>query len=102
MSNHNPLTNRERLLKALAHQEPDRVPLDLGSTQVTGIHVLAYHRLRQSLELPPVEAQICDHIQGLALPDTDAIERLGVDVRGIFPLNSHNWKVIEQEAGLPR
>jgi len=98
MSNHNPLTNRERLLKALAHQEPDRVPLDLGSTQVTGIHVLAYHRLRQSLELPPVEAQICDHIQGLALPDTDAIERLGVDVRGIFPLNSHNWKVIEQEA----
>jgi uroporphyrinogen decarboxylase len=99
LSNHTQPTSRERLLKALAHQEPDRVPLDLGSTQVTGIHVLAYQRLRQSLGLPPVKAQICDHIQGLALPDTDLIERLGVDVRGLFPLNSHNWKVIEQEAG---
>jgi len=93
------ISSRERLLKALAHQEPDRVPLDLGSTQVTGIHVIAYHRLRQVLGLPLTEAQICDHIQGLALPDTDLIERLGVDVRGLFPLNSHNWQIIEREDG---
>lgn len=92
-------SSRERLLKALAHQEPDRVPLDLGSTQVTGIHAIAYHRLRQVLGLPPAEAQICDHIQGLVLPDTDVIERLGVDVRGLFPLNSHNWQVVEQVDG---
>lgn len=97
-SNHQ-ISGRERLLKTLAHQEPDRVPLDLGSTQVSGIHVIAYHRLRQVLGLPPVEAQICDHIQGLALPDTDVIQRLGVDVRGLFPLNSHNWQVVEQEDG---
>ena len=82
-------SSRERLLKALAHQEPDRVPLDLGSTQVTGIHVIAYQRLRQALGLPPAEPQICDYIQVLALPDTDVIEHLGVDVRGLFPLNSH-------------
>jgi uroporphyrinogen decarboxylase len=93
------ISGRERLLKTLTHQEPDRVPLDLGSTQVSGIHVIAYQRLRQVLGLPPVEAQICDHIQGLALPDTDVIERLGVDVRGLFPLNSHNWQVVEQEDG---
>jgi len=93
------ISSRERLLKALAHQEPDRVPLDLGSTQVTGIHVIAYQRLRQVLGLPPIEAQICDHIQGLALPDTDVIERLGVDVRGLFPLNSHNWQVVDEEDG---
>jgi len=92
-------SSRERLLKALAHQEPDRVPLDLGSTQVTGIHVNAYHRLRDVLGLPPGEAKICDYIQGLALPDPDAIERLGVDVRGLFPLNSHNWQIVEQEDG---
>lgn len=97
MSDHTQPTSRERLLKSLAHQEPDRVPLDLGSTQVTGIHVLAYHQLRQSLGLPPVEPQLCDQIQGLALPDTDVIERLGVDARGLFPLNSHNWQVIEHE-----
>jgi uroporphyrinogen decarboxylase len=96
---YNQTTSRERLLATLAHQEPDRVPLDLGSTQVTGIHVIAYHRLRQALGLPPEEPQICDVIQGLALPDADVIERLGVDVRGLFPLNSHNWKVAEQEDG---
>jgi uroporphyrinogen decarboxylase len=92
-------SRRERLLKTLAHQEPDRVPLDLGSTQVTGIHVSAYHRLREVLGLPPAEAHICDYIQGLALPNTDVIERLSVDVRGLFPLNSHNWQVVEQEEG---
>jgi uroporphyrinogen decarboxylase len=97
--NNNQISSRERLLAALAHQEPDRVPLDLGSTQVTGIHVIAYQRLRQVLGLPPVKPQICDVIQGLALPDADVIERLGVDVRGLFPLNSHNWQVIEREDG---
>ncbi len=93
------MNSRERLLTALDHREPDRVPFDLGSTQVTGIHRLAYHDLRRALDLPPVEARLCDSIQGLALPDDDLIERLGVDVRGLFPLNSHNWNVIEQDAG---
>jgi uroporphyrinogen decarboxylase len=99
MPDHNHTTGCERLLTALSHQEPDRVPLDLGSTQVSGIHIIAYQRLRQVLGLPAVEPQICDQIQGLALPATDLIERLGVDVRGLFPLNSHNWKIVEQEDG---
>ncbi len=91
------LTGRQRLLTALAHQEPDRIPLDLGSTQVTGIHVVAYKKLRTALGLPFVEPQLFDTIQGLAIPDSDLLERLGVDVRGINPRNSHNWQVIETE-----
>jgi uroporphyrinogen decarboxylase len=91
------MNSRERLLKALDHQEPDRIPLDLGSTQVTGIHVVAYRRLRQALGLPPGDGQLCDSIQQLALPDNDLLGRLGVDVRGLFPLNSHNWNVREEE-----
>ena len=87
------------MLTALSHQEPDRIPFDLGSTQVTGIHVVAYNNLRQALGLPPAEVQMCDSIQQLALPDDDVVERLGVDVRGLFPLNSHNWKVHEEDAG---
>jgi len=93
------MNSRERLLTALSHQEPDRVPLDLGSTQVTGIYVVAYQGLRQALGLPPVEVELCDHIQGLALPGDDVIQRLGVDVRGLLPLNSHNWNVREEDAG---
>ncbi|MHB8855006.1 MAG: uroporphyrinogen decarboxylase family protein [Bellilinea sp.] len=91
------MTGRARLLTALEHREPDRIPLDLGSTQVTGIHVIAYQNLRQALGLPTVKPQPYDSIQGLAIPDEDIIARLGVDVRGMNPLNSHNWQVIETE-----
>jgi uroporphyrinogen decarboxylase len=93
------MNSRERLLAALNHQEPDRIPFDLGSTQVTGIHAIAYQRLREYLDLPHIEPQICDEVQGLALPDEDVIEKLGVDVRGLFPLNSHNWNVMAMDVG---
>jgi uroporphyrinogen decarboxylase len=93
------MNSRQRLLTALQHREPDRVPLDLGGTQVTGIHRIAYQGLRQALDLPQEIPQICDSIQGLALPSADLLQRLGVDVRGLFPRNSHNWNVHEQLEG---
>lgn len=93
------MNSRERLLTALDHREPDRVPFDLGSTQVTGIHVLAYQSLRGHIGLPPVEPQMCDTIQQLALPDEDLIEHCGVDVRGLFPLSSHNWRIVNADVG---
>ena len=93
------MNSRERILAALNHQEPDRIPFDLGSTQVTGIHVVAYRNLRACLGMPSVEPQMCDTIQQLALPHDDVIAKLGVDVRGLFPLNSHNWKVVGQDIG---
>jgi uroporphyrinogen decarboxylase len=46
-----------------------------------------------------MEPTLCDVVQGLALPDDDVIERLGVDVRGLFPRNSHNWKIDVTDAG---
>ena len=42
---------------------------------------------------------MCDTIQQLALPDDDVIEKLGVDVRGLFPLNSHNWNIVGKDIG---
>jgi len=84
------MNSRERLLTTLNHREPDRVPFDMGSTQVTGIHTVAYRALRDRLGLPLVTPTLCDDVQGLALPDDDLLDRLGVDVRGLFPLNSHN------------
>jgi uroporphyrinogen decarboxylase len=35
------LSSRERVVKALNHEEADRVPIDLGGFQ-TGIHRIAY------------------------------------------------------------
>lgn len=91
------MTSKERLLQTLDHREPDRIPLDLGSTQVTGIHAAAYRHLREVLGLPSVEPRLCDTIQQLASLDEDVVERLGVDVRGLFPLNSHNWRIIDRD-----
>lgn len=93
------MNSRERLLNALDHQEPDRIPLDMGSTQITGIHAVAYKNLREALGLEPVEVTLSDSVQQLALPDEDLLQRLQVDTRGLFPLNSHNWKVHEELDG---
>ena len=93
------MNSRERVLTTLNHQEPDRVPLDLGSVQVTGIHAVAYRALRDALGQPPEDVALCDTIQQLATPSEDLLERLGVDTRGLYPLNSHNWNVVEEEAG---
>jgi uroporphyrinogen decarboxylase len=93
------MNSRDRLLATLDHREPDRIPFDLGSTQVTGIHVMAYVHLREYLGLPRVEPRLCDTIQQLALPDDDVIERLGIDTRGLYPLNSHNWNVVSDDVG---
>lgn len=87
------MNGRERLLTSLNHREPDRVPYDLGSSQVTGIHEVAYRAARECLGLPSVEPVICDDVQGLALPDRDLLDAVGVDTRGLFPLNSHNDNV---------
>lgn len=91
------MNSRERLLTTFKHQEPDRIPFDMGSTQVTGIHVVAYQNLREYLGLPKVKPVMCDVVQQLALPDDDLVEKLGIDVRGLFPLNSHNWNIVEEE-----
>jgi len=93
------MNSRERVLAALNHHEPDRIPVDLGSTQVTGIHLVAARGLRAALDLPPVEPVLCDTIQQLALPEEDLLARLEVDTRGLFPLNSHNWQIHEELAG---
>ncbi len=87
------MTSRERLLTALRHEEPDRVPLDLASTQVTGISRVAYDNLRDYLGMPVHEPEIFDVIQQICIPGEDLLKRLKVDTRGIVPLTNANWKI---------
>ncbi|MGD8292856.1 MAG: uroporphyrinogen decarboxylase family protein [Desulfobacterales bacterium] len=93
------MNSRERLLTALDHREPDRIPFDMGSCQVTGIHVVAYQNLRNALGLPQSEINMCDAVQQLATIDDDVVVRMNIDTRGLYPLNSHNWQIVEQDAG---
>jgi uroporphyrinogen decarboxylase len=93
------MNSRERLLTTFRHEEPDRVPWDLGGCQVTGIHVVAYQNLRTALGMPECKPALCDSVQQLAAPEEEVLERLGVDTRGLYPLNSHNWKFYEEPEG---
>jgi uroporphyrinogen decarboxylase len=72
-------TSRERLLAALDHRVPDRVPIDLGGNQ-TGIHRVAYKNLLARLGLRET-IEIMDLVQQLARPSEAVLERLGVDTR---------------------
>ncbi len=73
------MTSRERLVKAINHQVPDRVPIDLGGFQ-TGIHKLAYQELIHYLGLKE-EIQILDPVQQLAKPSETVLQRFHVDTR---------------------
>ena len=75
------MTSRERLLTALNHQEPDRIPIDLGGNQ-TGIHRLAYAALLQRLGWDE-KIEIMDAVQQLARPSEAVLQRLHVDTRYI-------------------
>jgi len=94
-----PMTPRERLRLALRHREPDRVPYDLASTQVTGISRVACANLRAHLGLAPREPELMDVMQQVCLPGEDLLERLRVDTRPIVPLISTNWNLEPRDEG---
>ena len=77
-------TSYERLVTALHHREPDRVPFDLGGSMVTGINVRALTALRQALGLPG-EAQVLDRVTQVADTGDDVRDRLHVGVRSVRP-----------------
>jgi uroporphyrinogen decarboxylase len=82
-------TSFQRVITALEHKEPDRVPIDLGGTAVTGINIHALRGLKDRLGIPgPV--QLKDMITQLAVTDDATFERLNLDVRCVSPCPPSN------------
>ena len=75
------MTPRERVIKAINHEIPDRVPIDLGGFQ-TGIHRGAYEQLLTHLGIED-ETTILDPVQQLAVPCEEVLRRFRVDTRYI-------------------
>jgi len=73
------MTGRERIQTALAHREPDAVPIDLSGHRSSGIAAMAYPRLRAALGLEPRPVRVYDIIQQLAVVDEDVLDRFGID-----------------------
>lgn len=77
------MKSRQRVVAALEHKEPDRVPLDFGSFIVTSMVKPVLDRFRDYLQMygPPHEIM---HAQlGLAMPREDMLKALEVDTRRV-------------------
>uniref|UniRef100_Q01R38 Putative methyltransferase CmuC n=1 Tax=Solibacter usitatus (strain Ellin6076) TaxID=234267 RepID=Q01R38_SOLUE len=79
------VSSRARLRAALDHREPDRIPLDFGSTNVTGIHVSCVAALRDYYGLLRGPVKAYEPFQMLGLLEEDLRAAMGIDVAGVFP-----------------
>ena len=98
------MTSRERILAAINHQQPDRVPLDLGATPSSGISAIAYSNLVKYLGQPGLPVQIYDVVQQLAQPDISVLDGFGVDVLDIgrtFNDQPDDWRPVTMGNGAP-
>ncbi len=91
------MTSRERVITALNHQEPDRVPIDLGGFQ-TGIHKRAYQQLLNHLGITE-DIQILDPVQQLVKPSEEILQRFHVDIRYVCAKapDSFNGSIIKNQ-----
>lgn len=103
------LTSRERVERALNHTEADEVPLDLGGSLVTGMHVSSVYKLRQALGLDPpgTPVKVIEVYQMLGEIKPDLADALGVDVASVTRLTNaygfanENWKEWSAFDGIP-
>ncbi len=91
------MTSSERVLTALQHKEPDRVPLDLGGSFVTGITAEAYSNLIDYLGLDTQEVVISEMTHQLAQVDESLLEKFQVDTRGLAPQFPSGWTFAGEE-----
>ena len=87
------LSHRERVLRSLNHQEPDRVPLDLGATRSTSLVVEAYEKLERHLggqESPRIFSKWLN----IAHPSEAMLRRFDIDTRSLRQGSPDNWRDI--------
>ena len=92
------MTPRERVLATIRHQEPDRVPIDMGATPSSGISAIAYGRLKKHLGITSGHTRVYDVVQQLAQPEEEILDRFRIDVVDLgrtFDVNDGDWYDVE-------
>jgi uroporphyrinogen decarboxylase len=89
------MTSRERVLSAINHEEPDRVPIVIGVSNATGIKMKAYRGIKKIFGIDAPDNYIYDWPElGTAEIDEATMQRLYSDVRGV--LDSHPLKTLQR------
>jgi len=89
------MNSRERIIAALNHVQPDKVPIDCGGHRSSSFSVQAYKNLREYLSMPKSDLYVYAPIEQLVYPDQDVLELFGIDVIGLgrdFIYNDDYWK----------
>ena len=92
------MDSRERVMTALDFREPDRVPIDLGGTWMSGIMAHALGRLREHLGMSSRPTRVYELFQMLGEVEADVLDRLSCDVvpldpqAGFFGIRRDGWK----------
>ncbi len=100
------MTSQERVIAAINHREPDRVPMDFGSTGVTGVHVSCVANLRNYFGLARKPVKVHEPYQMLGFVEDDLKDAMGLDVDAFFRRNTLfgfptcNWKEWRTPQGL--
>jgi uroporphyrinogen-III decarboxylase len=100
------MTSKERVLTALHHKAPDRIPVDFGSTAVTGVHVSCVAALREHYGLEKRPVKVHEPYQMLGYVDDDLKDAMGIDTEGVFPrktlfgFENRGWKEWRCQDGL--
>ena len=89
---------RERILAALKHRTADRIPVDLGSTESSGITWKAYHNLIGRLNVKK-DILVFDLLQLICKVDIEIIEHIGADAVPLL-FEPAYWKSWEFEKGI--
>jgi len=95
------LTSRDLVLTSIAHKEPNRVPVDIGSTPSSGISAVAYKNLMDYMGIDG-HTRIYDVVQQLAQPEDWFIERFKIDILDIgrsFNTSDEDWYEITMPNG---
>ena len=78
------ITRRERVLTAISHQQPDKVPIDFGGTRDSSIVVEGYEKLKKYFGIE-TENELCDRMMRVVKVDERILQTLDIDTRFIFP-----------------
>jgi len=70
------VSHRERILKTLEHKEPDRVPVDLGGMDCSGITGMAYNQLKNYWDLKEGKTKIYNVVLQVALVEPEILTEI--------------------------
>jgi hypothetical protein len=92
------MTSKECVRAVIDHKQADRLPMDFGSSFITGIHCSVVRDLRRHYGLEQRPVKVCEPYQMLGEVEEDLLDAMGLDVQPIFPQRTifgfpnENWK----------